>query len=346
MLNVLIPGDLGARTGGYLYDRQIVDGLRALGWPVDVQALDGSFPHPTADARTHAARVLAALPDGALVVIDGLAYGAMPEEAAREAARLRLVALVHHPLAEETGLAADVAARLARSEAEALRHARRVIVTSRATRTMLAKYGVDASRVTVVEPGTARAPRAAGSGDAATHLLCVATVTPRKGHLTLVRALAALRDLSWSLTCVGSLDRDTATRDAVRTEIAAHGLDERIHLAGEADEAAMAAHYDRADVFVLATEYEGYGMAVAEAIARGLPVISTPTGAIPDILVDGSGVLVPAGDVEAWTDALRRVIGDAAYRARMANAAVLVRDRLTSWPVAALKMATALEQVS
>lgn len=342
----LVPGRLDAKTGGCIYDRRIVQELRALGWSADVQEIDGSFPNPTSQALVDAAGVLAAIADETIVVIDGLAFGAMPAEAAREAARLRLVALIHHPLAAETGRSPEAVARLTDSETRSLACARAVIVTSRATARALAEYGVTADRIAIVEPGTDRVPRAKGSAGAVVQLLCVASLTPRKGHETLFRALATMTDLRWHLTCVGSLDRDGATVTALRAQLRMDGLEDRVSLVGEADEAGLAAYYDGADVFVLPTEYEGYGMAIAEALARGLPVISTPTGAIPDLVKDGAGVLVPPGDVRALSAALSDIVRDASLRARASRAAILVRDRLPSWKVAALHMDDALARVA
>ena len=349
-LTVVIPGDLDARTGGYGYDRRIIDGLRQRGWRVDVQRLDDSFPLPTPAARAQASGVLAAIPSGSTVVVDGLAFGALPDEAEREAARLRIIALVHHPLAAETGLDPALAAALDVSERRALAASRSVVVTSRATADRLADYGVTADRITVVEPGTDRAPLARGSslksrvsglsGEVA--LLCVATLTPRKGYDLLLQALAAVPHRHWTLTCAGSLDRDAATVARVRALLRAESLEDRVVLAGEMDEATLATYYDRADLFVLPTLYEGYGMAVAEALARGLPVVSTATGAIADLVGADAGIVVPPGDLAALTDALSRVLGDAELRARFAAGARRVRDRLPTWDDAAAAMAQAL----
>jgi glycosyltransferase involved in cell wall biosynthesis len=344
-LSFLVPGPLETRTGGYIYDRRMIDELRGLGAVIDVHELDPSFPRPTPSALAHAARVLAALPDDAVVIVDGLACGAMPDEVAREAPRLRLVALVHHPLAAETGLTSDEVARFEASETQALAHARLVIVTSHRTASALQAYGVGPDRVAIVEPGTDRAPVARGSRGGAPHLLCVATLTPRKGHHTLFQALATLQDVPWRLTCVGSLDRDPHLVERLRTVLRDNQLEDRVRLAGETDHRGMAEHYDGADVFVLPTEYEGYGMAVAEALAHGLPVISTPTGGIPSIVTNGAGLLVAPGDVTALSDALRRVLSNPSFRAQLASAAVLVRDRLPSWKVAALRMTGALERL-
>jgi hypothetical protein len=163
-VTLVVPGDLETRTGGYGYDREIVAGLRALGWTVDIRRLDDSFPFPTAYARAHAVAELAAVPAGGLVLADGLAFGAMADEAAREAARLRLVGLVHHPLALENGLDAATARAFVESETRALACTRGVVVTSDATARALAPYGIAAEDIAVVVPGTTPGPLARGSG--------------------------------------------------------------------------------------------------------------------------------------------------------------------------------------
>lgn len=348
---LLVPGDLDTRTGGYGYDREITRGLMELGWRVDVCGLDASFPHPTAAARARAAAALASLPDGTLVLADGLAFGAMADEAEREAARLRFVALVHHPLALEHGLDPATTQALVASETRALRTARGVVVTSDATVESLTPFGVAPDRVAVVRPGTSAAPLARGSrgvapphGDRPVELLSVATLTPRKGHDVLFDALASLRHLQWRVTCAGGDRFHPATTEAVHAQVARLGLGDRVAFTGDLDAAALARAYDRADVFVLPTRHEGYGMAVAEAVARGLPVVSTPTGAIPDLVDDTSGVLVPIDDVGALTRALDGIIGDDAERARLAAGARARRDRLPQWSDAARQMAAALRR--
>jgi glycosyltransferase involved in cell wall biosynthesis len=360
-LVLLVPGSLDTRTGGYGYDRHIVHGLRDRGWHVDVRELRDEFPAPTAAARDDAVRALAAIPDDTLILIDGLALGALPNEVERESLRLRIVGLVHHPLANETGLAADVVARLEASERRALAAVRAVVVTSRTTAGALRLYGVDPDRITVVEPGTDFGPPARGSrprppasspDSRELALLCVATLTPRKGHDILFRALASLRHFRWRLICAGSLDRDPATVARLRAQLQADGLADRVELAGDLDSRALNAHYAAADLFVLPTLYEGYGMAVAEALARGLPVVSTATGAIDYLVAGGfgrpsdrpAGIVVPPGDQDAFTQALARVVGDADLRARMADGARLARARLPRWPHACEAMERVLER--
>jgi glycosyltransferase involved in cell wall biosynthesis len=345
-LAFLVPGRLDTPTGGFRYDRRIVRGLRARGWNVAVVELDDSFPCPTPAARADASRALAGVPDGEIVLVDGLAFGALPEEVSAHAGRLLLAALVHHPLAAETGLDPAVERQLEASERLALGSARLVIVTSEPTARLLGAYGVGRDRIAVVEPGIDRAPLAVRSDDGVTRFLCVASVVPRKGHDVLVRALAAVRDLPWHATFVGSLDRDRETAARVRALVDEGGLAGRIALAGEAGEEGVAAYYAAADVFVLPTLYEGYGMVVAEAVARGLPVVATPTGGIPALLEGGGGVLVPGGDPDALAAALRRILEDQGYRARLAAQARAARDRLQTWETAVDRMAEALRRLA
>jgi len=176
-------------------------------------------------------------------------------------------------------------------------------------------------------------------------LLCVATVVPRKGHDLLVRALAAMPEAPWHLTCVGGLDRDEAWASSVRAEAAALGVASRVVFVGELEREPLDALYDAADVFVLPTWYEGYGMAVAEALARGLPVVSTATGAIADLVGDDAGLLVPPGDVAELTRALSSVVTDATLRGRLSAGARRARARLRSWDDAAGLMARTIEGV-
>jgi glycosyltransferase involved in cell wall biosynthesis len=341
----VVPGAIDTRTGGYGYDREIVAGLERRGWTVRVHEIPGAFPFPSAESRAAAAATLAAIADGSPVIVDGLALGPLPDEAAREASRLRLIALVHHPLADETGLPSSARAHLEDSERRALQAARHVVVTSHRTALALDRFGVAPASITVIEPGTDPAPQARGSSGAIVELLCVATVVPRKGHDVLVRALATMPGASWHLTCVGGLDRDGAWAASIRAQVTAAGLDRQVTFAGELDREPLDARYDAADVFVLPTWYEGYGMAVAEALARGLPVVSTATGAIADLVGEDAGILVSPGDAGALSRALGAVISDRALRERLAEGARRARTRLPSWDDAAERMARTIEGV-
>jgi glycosyltransferase involved in cell wall biosynthesis len=232
------------------------------------------------------------------------------------------------------------------SETRALAHARRVICTSSSTARLLADYAVPASRIRVVEPGTDRAPVATGSAADAPHqLLCVGSVTPRKGHLLLVEALAGLTHLDWQLHCAGSLTRDPERATRLMERIEALGLAGRIRLLGELPPALLAGEYARADLFVLASLFEGYGMAFAEALAHGLPVLGTTGGAIADTVPAGAGLLVEPGSVRGLREALARLLTDADLRRRLAAGAAGAGARLPDWPTAAARFAEAIAHV-
>jgi len=341
----VVPGNLDSRTGGYIYDRHIVDGLRAMGWSVDVQSLDETFPRPTASAIAHAEKVFATLPAGTVAVVDSLAVGAIPEILEQHRSRLRIVALMHLPLAADIGIEEEAATQFAIAERRALGAASLVIVTGRATLAMIAGYDVPPVRVVVVEPGTEPAPVARGSGTSRIELLSVGTLNPGKGHEELLNALTAVPARDWHLTCAGSLNRHPPTVTRIRALIREQRLDDHVSLVGELSADELEECYDRADVFVLATLRETYGMAVAEALAHGLPVVSTSTGAIPDLVGTDAGMLASPGDVQGLTIALTRVIGDADLRARLTEGARRVRPTLPRWDQQVAKVAIALESM-
>lgn len=341
-LDFLLPGDPQTLTGGYIYDRRITQGLASLGWRVTVHSLDSSFPSPSFRALEDARSTLQKLPIGEIVVIDGLALGGMPDLLADQAGRLQLVALIHHPLACEKGLAPERRRVLKHAEERALATVDKVIVTSEWTKRALVGDGVPAERVHVVMPGTDPAPLAHGSGGSSLNLLCVATLTPRKGHAVLFDALAQLRDRSWHLYCVGSLERDLATVTELRAQIERLGLTGRITLTGEVAEDALADHYASADLFVLSSYLEGYGMALAEALSRGLPLVSTSAGAIPDTVTADSAILVPEGDSGALANALAKTMDDPRILRDLASGARIARDNLPSWEQASERFAAEL----
>jgi glycosyltransferase involved in cell wall biosynthesis len=313
---------------------------------VQVRQIDGTFPLPTEASLTHASAVFASIPDNSTVIVDGLAFGAMADIATREASRLRIAALLHLPLAADPSLDPVVATRLEAGERRALAAAALVVVTGAAALPILARCGVPRDRVVVVEPGTDAAPLARGSNEHPLQLLCVATLNPGKGHELLLQALSRVPHRDWRLACAGSLTRHPPTVARVRDALQSLGLSERVALVGELDETALSEHYDRADVFVLATIQETYGMAVAEALARGLPIVSTATGAIPTLVGEDAGIVVPAGDVEALGDALTRVIGDTTLRDRLRDSARRARTRLRTWEDAVGEMSSALEALA
>ncbi|HEY7930481.1 MAG TPA: glycosyltransferase family 4 protein [Steroidobacteraceae bacterium] len=340
----LIPGELQSASGGYVYDRRLVAELRALGWQASVGALQASFPHPSAAALEHAGRMLAGIPNGRPVLIDGMAFSAMPQIVRAHATRLPLLALLHMPLGATPDEDSARLAHLRQIEASALRSARRVIVTGRASLAALAGYGLPSGQVVLIEPGTDPGEPAQHRSGKPLRLLCVATLQPHKGHELLLDALASLSSLPWQLTCVGSLKQSPDTVAHLRARIRQLGLTDRVDLVGELPHASLARFYRQSDLFVLATSFESYCMAAAEALAHGLPVVSTHTGAMPELVGTQAGRLVPPGDVQQLRAALEAPLRDPALLARWAAAAAAVGLRLPRWSETASRFAALLRE--
>ncbi|MEV5410280.1 glycosyltransferase family 4 protein [Thermopolyspora sp. NPDC052614] len=353
MVHVVLPGDVddpNAPSGGNVYDRRVCQGLEELGWRVHRVGVGGAWPRPGPGGRAALARALGEMPDGAIVLLDGLVACGVPEIVVPHADRLRVAVLVHLPLAAETGIPPETAAELDRLERETLRAAALVVATSEwAGRGLVERHGLDPDRVGVAAPGTDSAPMAPGT-DGASRLLCVASVTPRKGHDVLVRALASLADLAWDCVCVGPLGRDGGFADRVREMIAAGGLGDRIRLAGPLAGEPLEAAYAAADLMVLASRAETYGMVVTEALARGIPVLTTTADALPETLghaPDGSvpGLLVPPDDPAALADALRRWLTEPVVRVKIRTSVRHRRGMLHGWTVTSRQLAALLERL-
>jgi glycosyltransferase involved in cell wall biosynthesis len=342
-----VPGDLATPTGGYAYDRRMIAELQRLGWRVDVLGLGDGFPHPSAENKAAAREKLAAVPSDCPVVIDGLAFGVLPEAAKELRERNELIALVHHPLALETGLAPADAATLKTSEYDALAAARGVIVTSPSTSQLLVDdYDVSPDIITVARPGTDRGVMAKGSSDGIVRLLSVGSVVPRKGYDVLIAALAPLASLPWRLTIAGDRTRDEAAAGQLDADIASHKLAERIEVLGALPAERLATLYIGADLFVLASRFEGYGMAFAEALAHGLPVVGTTAGAIPDTIPPDAGVLIEPNDVKALTRTLRMLIENTKERQWLASGARAAGEALPTWEESAKLFAGAVETLT
>jgi glycosyltransferase involved in cell wall biosynthesis len=340
---LVVPGPLDTLTGGYVYDRRILQELKRLGWRTSTLALDASFPVPTEAAIRDASARFDQVPDGVVVVIDGLALSGLLPVLPAIAGRLETVALIHHPLADETGIDEALAERFEAAEKSALEQMTRVIVTSPWTRRRLADFGIEPERIHVIVPGVDRYP--VSSQATLTdefRLLTVATLTPRKGHAILVEALARLKSLDWSLRLAGGVDHDPEHARSIRAQIEREGLTDRVVWLGELSPASVSAEYARASLFVLPSYLEGYGMALAEAIAHGLPVVSTTAGAIPDTVPATASRLVPPGDVDALANALAELIRDEKARRALERGARAAAAAVPTWVQSAEKFGDVL----
>jgi glycosyltransferase involved in cell wall biosynthesis len=336
-VHVVVPegiDDPARPSGGNAYDRRICRGLAAGGWAVHEHAVPGAWPRPGAAGHAALARAVRQIPDGAVVLLDGLIASAAPEALVRQARRLRQVVLVHMPLGHRP---ADGEVGMVRARERAVLAAAAAVVTTSAwaRRRLGELYALPTDRVHVAEPGVDAAGLAPGTA-AGDSLLCVAAVTPDKGHDVLLDALATATDLSWRCACVGSLDRDPAFADGVRRRARDGGLGDRVRFPGPRTGPELDRAYAAADLLVLASHAETYGMVVAEALAHGLPVIVAEVGGVTEALGHGKdgtrpGLLVPPGDPAALGAALRAWLGDAELRARLRRAARDRRASLRGW---------------
>jgi glycosyltransferase involved in cell wall biosynthesis len=339
-----VPGDLATPTGGYVYDRRIIEELPALGWSVDAIDIGDGFPRPTGERRAQARARLATVPAGQPIIIDGLAFGVLQDEAKALHETHPIVALVHHPLAYESGLSADEAEALRASERVALSYAHRVVATSAATARILGMaFDVPPDRLTVVRPGTDRVAVESRRIDGGIALLAVGAVVPRKGYDVLVMALAQLKDLPWRLVIAGDRARSPECARKLDNDIARFGLGDRIVLTGAVTSERLATLYAEADLFVLPSRFEGYGMAYTEAIAHGVPVVATNAGAIPDTVPAGARVLIPPDDVGALVATLRRLIERPHEREALAAGARAAAGAFPTWRESATLFARLLD---
>lgn len=335
------PGSLATPTGGYVYDRRVIAALRARAIAVAECALPASFPFPAAADIAESVERLRAVRADALIV-DGLAYGALPAEALAQIST-PLIALVHHPLFLETGLSRAQSDKLRAAEREALRRAAAVVVTGPLTaRTVREIFGV--SPVAVAEPGVDPAPRATGANDGIVRMLSVGALSPRKGYDILLRALAGV-DGAWRLTIVGARDRAPGCARELDALVESAGLRDKVAFVDVVDDEALERLYVCADVFVHPAFLEGYGMAIADAVARGLPILASREAAQAGA-ADGAGLLAaPAGDVGAFRAALARLVGDGALRARLSAQSWTAAARQPRWDDCADRILRAVEGV-
>lgn len=338
-----ISADYARLTGGWIYNERLLHELRRLDWSIERLTLPAGFPEPSPAASAATAQALRSLADGTLVLVDQLCISVLPELAEEQGRRLRLAVIVHHPLALE-GDAPAAAAWRAEAERRTLAAAALVLATSQTTAEMLLRdYGVVPARLVVGPPGVDRhEPQPPHRRGGAVRLLSVGAVVPRKDHGLLVDALAGLSDRPWQLRIVGDLQRNAAHLAGLRARIRESRLEDRIELAGALGDAALDEAWRQADVYVAASRHEGFGMAVAEAVARGLPVVTTAAGAIEGWLDRRAAIIVPVGDVARLRQALERIIDEPALRLALRTEALAAAANLPSWEGTAGRVGEAL----
>jgi glycosyltransferase involved in cell wall biosynthesis len=341
-VDVVVPDgidDPERPSGGNTYDRRLCEELLAAGWPVRTHAVGGFWTHPETASFDALRDVLDQIPADGVVLVDGLIASTAPEVLVPRARRLRMVVLVHMPLGHR-----PEDDRTREREGAVLSAAATVLTTSAWARYRLIElYGLPGDRVQFAEPGVDAAELATGT-ESGESLLCVASVSFEKGHDVLLAALESISDLSWHCVCVGRLDRDPAFAESL-------SHDSRISFPGPLTGSELDRAYAAADVLLLASRGETYGMVVTEALARGLPVIAAEVGGVTEALCGGAdggrpGLLVAPEDPQALGSALRCWLCDAGLRARLRRAARSRRQSLRPWSTTAAEVWAVLAKVS
>ncbi len=324
-----VPGDIKTLTGGYIYDRTLFDGLRAAGREMALVGLGTTFPVPTEPDMTDAAKKLHDLPADYPVIIDGLAFGALDRDLVA-GITAPIVAMIHHPLAYESGISETEKTRLFALERDNLTHAAHILAPSPHTKQMLTEhYGVSPDRITIARPGTKKPQTAAKPVDPPL-ILSVGIQVPRKGHDVLLTALAQIKDHDWQAVIAGGIQNDAHASELSRL-VQKLDLSDRVRLAGRVPRAELARLYSEATIFALATRYEGYGIVFDEAMAHGLPIVTCNVGAVPDTVAPDAGRLVPPDDPTAFADALQNLLTEHNLRSDMSAASAKAGAALPTW---------------
>ena len=318
-------GDTDRLTGGYLYNARVLSALRERGVEVEEINPCGASPEEQKEAVSRlGSRFDYSAFD--VVVVDVLARVVCSPHLDRWRTVRPVVAMVHEL---PSVAASQVEAGKERGYEEPLLRSDRLIAVSAHGESILRDRGVPAGRIRVVQPGFDRLPkenRAEGT-DQTVRALCVAQWIPRKGILDLVRAWTLRERPGAALELVGETDVDPGYAASVRAAIAGSA----ITVSGPVDDAELGAAYAAADLFVLPSRYEGYGVVYAEALAQGLPVIACDVGPVPELVGEDAAILVPPKDVEALSGALDLLLRDASLRDRMSAAARRRARELPRW---------------
>ncbi|MET0356810.1 MAG: glycosyltransferase family 4 protein [Cellvibrio sp.] len=340
----LVPGDINRLTGGYAYDRRLLHELNQLGLAVQLVELAESFPNPDEYALVDANSKFVDFPDGAIVIVDGLAFGVLDRLAEQHAQRLRLIALCHHPLALEAGLNVQQQDAFRISETRALAASRAVLVTSENTaRILVQDFSVDTNKIVVAVPGTDQHNFAKCEGQPPV-LLTVATLTRRKAHNVLIEALTQLTHLPWQARFVGGENFDAEWALYLRNKVIETSLENRIQFLGSLDD--VSNEYMQADIFVLPSLFEGYGMAFAEALSFGLPIVAADIDALESLIPASAGILVPPANANILATSLTQLLSDPTKRRQLQLGAQSAAQNLSSWTKSAEIVAKAIKQVT
>lgn len=343
----VIPGDINLPTGGYRYDKEIINAWKASHIDVKLVSIDGNYPFPTEQDKSIALDTIERFPEADIAVVDGLLGGAVPEFIHALSTIMPVTALIHHPLCLENGLDDNIAETLKISEQQGLECVSQVITSSPSISNTVAElFGFERTKIHTVLPGVKRTQTSKGSTSHIIHLLCVGSIIERKGHKNLLQALSMLKNLNWRLDCYGNTEFDKGLFGQLQDIITKHALSDKVKFHGAVSDETLEVAYNKSDIFVLPSLFEGYGMVYAEAIVRGLPVIATTAGAIPDTVPKTCGILVEPENIEQLSQALKSLINDKELRDNYRQGAICAEPSFPTWQSSANQFAEILKDMT
>jgi glycosyltransferase involved in cell wall biosynthesis len=327
-LYFLITGNLHSLTGGYLYNTHMINGLKEKGYTVNVLATDWQWKD--IDELEKICRYnLEKLPHGTCIVVDSLILASLHQIIQEFRKRLIFLGLIHLPSSYD--ILSGVQGELAREELIALDHVRQVIVTGRFTFDLLCHAGLNPVKIRIVEPGTDLFPRKKRYKAVPSELLCISNYSSLKAQDMMIRALYRLADRDWTLHLYGSMDRDREYTASVRSLIQQLKMEHRIYMHGIVERDEISGVFLNADLFLLPSLFESYGMVLTESLAHGIPVVTTLAGNLPCTVPAGMGLLIEPGNEEQLAEAICSLFDDPKKYSNLCAAASQYFRQVRSW---------------
>jgi glycosyltransferase involved in cell wall biosynthesis len=341
-VHFLITGDIQSLTGGYLYNMHMINGLRGKGHLVNVFGTDWQWKD--SDSLEYICRHhLKKLPHGSCVIVDSLILASLHHIVQEFGDRLKFLGLIHLPASYN--VLSGVHGKLADEELTAINDMRQVIVTGQFTFDLLCNVGLNPARICLVEPGTDHFPRKKRYKPVPSELLCIANYSALKAQDVLIRALCRLTAWNWSLHLYGDTNRDKKYTEALRSLIRQLKMEHRIIVHGIVERHEISTVFLNADLFLMPSLFESYGMAITESLAHGIPVVTTSAGNIPYTLPAGMGLLTEPGNEEQLADTIRSIFYDPVKYDALCKAASQYFKQVRSWEQAVSDFETILQKM-
>jgi glycosyltransferase involved in cell wall biosynthesis len=303
-IHLLYSGDYNALTGGFIYNKRIVEGLKLKGHEIKLHPLPGDFPYPSVDHRNYCMYITQLIPIGEPIIIDSIVFGIIPEILKELSIKNPIIGLIHLLYTVNPNYSIHERESLAISEKESCNYTSAMVATSFFTQQLLLKLRVNRNIISVILPGVDNYPRKTNYAVTPTKLLCVSNYTTGKGYLTLIKALTLLKDKDWEINCYGNQEFDPEYVRQIKSKIDENGLENRIHIHSAIKDKELSDAYLNADLLVHPSNFETYGMVLTEALAHGLPVVASTGGGIKETVPEKMGFFFTPGDANSLKSVL------------------------------------------